>query len=161
MNKTIIGLIVAILIVGGVVLVMNQNKAQAPSDETNDTTSVDPTPSPSVTPDPTPSPTETPTPAPSPTSTAPKTVTISMTDSGFSPNTITINNGDTVKFVNNGTKGIWPASAPHPTHTDYPGFDAGKAVQPGGSYSFTFTKVGTWKYHNHSNSSQFGSITVQ
>jgi len=31
----------------------------------------------------------------------------------------------------------------------------------GGSYSFTFTKAGTWRYHNHSNASHFGTVIVE
>ncbi len=99
---------------------------------------------------------------PTPTATpAAKTVTINMTSSGFSPATITINKGDTVTFVNQDTKSRWPASAPHPTHTDYPEFDAKMGIVAGGSWSFTFTKTGTWKFHDHLNPSQFGSVTVK
>lgn len=91
-----------------------------------------------------------------------KTVTVSYTDSGFSPSSITINVGDTVKFINNGTdSAVWPAAAPHPIHTSVPGFDSKKGLVAGGSYSFKFTKAETVKYHNHLNPSQFGTIVVQ
>ncbi len=78
----------------------------------------------------------------------------------FSPNKLTVKVGDTVVFKNNSTSAFWPASGPHPTHTNYPEFDAKKAIPAGGTYSFVFTKVGTWPYHNHLNATQFGSITV-
>lgn len=49
---------------------------------------------------------------------------VTYTDSGFSPNNLTIKNGQTVTFKNEGPGDMWVASAPHPTHTDYPEFDA-------------------------------------
>jgi plastocyanin len=105
--------------------------------------------------------TTTPTTATSTTSTKPKTVTVTYNGTAFSPATTNINQGDTVKFVNNSSGSMWVASAPHPTHTDYPGFDEKASVGKGGSYSFTFTKVGSWKYHNHKNPSAFGTIVVK
>lgn len=79
---------------------------------------------------------------------------------GFSPSSITVAAGETVVFMNENSVDVWPASAPHPTHTDYPEFDAKKPVTPGNSYSFTFTRVGTWKYHSHLNPTHFGSVVV-
>lgn len=90
-----------------------------------------------------------------------ETKTISFTGSSFSPQFISVKLGDTVTFVNNSTVGMWIASAPHPTHTDYPEFDDKKALNPGESYTFTFTKAGTWKFHNHLNATYFGSVTVK
>jgi plastocyanin len=114
------------------------------------------------TPTPTPTPAQTPTPVPTPNPTPPvsTTSTISITSSGFSPATISVKKGSTVTFTNNDTRNRWPASAPHPTHTDYPEFDAKKAIVPGASWTFTFDKVGTWKFHDHIYPSQFGSVTV-
>lgn len=81
--------------------------------------------------------------------------------SGFNPKTLTIKAGETVVFKNNSSKDFWPASAVHPTHAIYPEFDAKKAIEAGGTYSFTFTRVGSWKYHNHLNPADTGTITVQ
>ncbi len=91
---------------------------------------------------------------------AAKTYEIQMTSSGFVPSTLTIKQGDTVKFINTDTSAHWPASAPHPTHTDYPAFDPKKAIAAGDSWSFTFDLVGAWKFHDHLNPSSFGTITV-
>ncbi|MBI3251353.1 MAG: hypothetical protein HYZ62_00405, partial [Candidatus Andersenbacteria bacterium] len=68
----------------------------------------------------------------------PKAATISITDTGFEPAQVTVAPGATVTFVNNGQALHWPASAPHPTHTALPGFDAKKGLATGESYSFTF-----------------------
>jgi len=95
-------------------------------------------------------------------------------DGGFSPASLEVSVGATVTFQNNGSKGIWPASALHPTHKLYPGsdiskcgtddadsiFDACKSVAPGDSYSFTFDEVGTWGYHDHFRPSDNGNIIV-
>lgn len=87
--------------------------------------------------------------------------TIEYTDSGFSPKTVTVKVGDTVTWTNKAEKPMWVASAPHPTHTDLAGFDELSSVEKGGTYSFTFTKAGNWKYHNHMKTSDFGAVVVQ
>lgn len=84
---------------------------------------------------------------------------VTYTDSGFSPSTLTVEAGDTVVFRNETATPFWPASAVHPTHLLYPEFDAKAAIS--GNYSFTFNRVGTWKYHNHLNTSQTGTIVVE
>ena len=56
---------------------------------------------------------------------------------------------------------MWIASSPHPAHTDYPEFDAKRGIAPGETYEFTFTKTGSWKYHNHVNLGKYGTIVVQ
>ena len=85
---------------------------------------------------------------------------ITITALGFYPATLKVKAGTSVEFLNNDNKPRWPASNPHPTHTDLPGFDAGRALQPGESWSFVFDKVGTWKFHDHLNSKAQGAITV-
>lgn len=87
--------------------------------------------------------------------------TVSITDAGFSPATLTVKAGTTVTFVNNGTGPHWPASDPHPIHTDLSGFDAKRGLNPGETYSFTFTTVGTHGMHDHLHPSAKGSIIVQ
>src|SRR5262245_40344887 len=85
---------------------------------------------------------------------------IHMDDNGFSPDTVTIDKGDTIEFENVGAQIHWPASNVHPTHDIYPAFDPKKPVQPGESWSFTFDRVGTWKFHDHIYPQFGGSITV-
>lgn len=89
-----------------------------------------------------------------------KTV-VNYTDAGFNPSSIEIKKGDTVQFVNKSSGGMWVASGPHPTHTIYPEFDAKKSVPNGGIYEFTFTKVGSWSYHNHAGPEKSGTIIVK
>lgn len=94
---------------------------------------------------------------------------IIYTDAGYSPSPLRINVGETVTFKNNSSQSMWPASAMHPTHQDYPTtggclgstFDACNGVQPGESWSFKFDIVGNWKYHDHLSPKNFGAIIVQ
>lgn len=89
------------------------------------------------------------------------TNTITYTDNGFSPQTITVKVGTPVTFVNQSSTGMWVASNPHPVHTDLPGFDEKQSVDSGGSYTYTFEKVGSWGFHNHRNPSDGGTVIVQ
>ncbi|HEY4522364.1 MAG TPA: plastocyanin/azurin family copper-binding protein [Candidatus Paceibacterota bacterium] len=100
--------------------------------------------------------------------------TISYTDDGYAPASVTVKVGETVRFVNNSSRDMWPASARHPDHTAYDGtalsahcaagavssFDACSARKAGQTYEFTFTKAGEWAFHDHLNTSKFGKVTV-
>lgn len=87
-------------------------------------------------------------------------VTVSMSLSGFSPAEIRIAKGTTVVFQNSDSAPHWPASAPHPTHTNYPEFDPKQGINGGSSWSFAFNKPGVWLYHDHLNPSLHGKVTV-
>ncbi len=97
-------------------------------------------------------------------------VTVTYTDTGFTPSTITVKQGTKVTFVNNSSKNMWVGVDEHPTHTQYAGTSrqehcpdtAGTAFDQcavGKTYTFTFNKVGTWEYHNHVGSGT-GKIVV-
>lgn len=88
-------------------------------------------------------------------------VTIDMDEQGFHPSQVTVAAGTTVTFVNNGQAQHWPASDVHPTHQQLPGFDAKHGLETGETYSYTFTKVGTWTMHDHLNPQFTGAVTVQ
>jgi len=94
---------------------------------------------------------------------------ITYTSGGFSPSVINVKKGEEVTFLNESGGAMWPASAIHPTHTLYPTqggcvgstFDACQGIQPGDSWSFKFDIAGSWKYHNHLNPSQTGTVVVE
>ena len=90
-----------------------------------------------------------------------KTNIVEITSSGFIPKALTINSGNTVVFANKDSSSHWPASAVHPTHQLYPGFDARHGLAENEEYSFKFDKKGSWKYHDHLNPSLTGTIVVQ
>ena len=89
-----------------------------------------------------------------------RTLSVDYTESGYLPLSTDLHAGDTVTFTNNSHSALRVASNPHPAHTDYPGFDSG-TLQPGQTYSFTFTKAGTWYFHNHFNPTQTGRVVVK
>jgi plastocyanin len=176
-----VGVIIAVIIVGGILMTggdeagitVSPTASALASPSTTVVASVTPTPGASTkaSATPKPSPTKTPTPSSTPrASTVPlKTVTISYTDSGYSPSTVSINKADSVIFVNNSTKEMWPASAMHPSHNVYPEaggclgskFDACAKIAVGQSWSFQFNQVGAWGFHDHLTPNFFGKITVQ
>ncbi|OIO80355.1 hypothetical protein AUJ84_03880 [Candidatus Pacearchaeota archaeon CG1_02_32_132] len=100
---------------------------------------------------------------------------IKVISTGFVPNTLTINSGDTITWINENTAGSWPASDVHPTHTSYPGsakskcgtseqsmiFDACGGLKEGESYSFTFDEVGSWNFHDHLKPNWVGTVIVK
>lgn len=90
-----------------------------------------------------------------------RTYSIGYTDNCFTPADITINRGEAVRFTNNSTRDMWPASDKHPSHSLYPEFDSTGTIAPGDSYTFTFAKAGTWDYHDHLKLKCGGTITVR
>lgn len=103
----------------------------------------------------------------------PSDVAIVYNDSGFSSKSVTVPIGTTVTFINQSAGRMWVASAMHPAHAAYDGTSEAEhcaagysgptpfdQCASGTSYSFTFSKAGTWGYHNHTNPAHFGSVTV-
>lgn len=148
MNKnTIIAVIVVLVIVGvGYMLLKGQTKQQSSNNTSSDQNSqqVKPTVQPTTG-----------------SEQNKNTAAVEYNGQGFNPKSITVKVGDTVTWTNKDTDKLWVASNPHPVHTDYSGFDALKAIPTGETYSFTFTKVGTWGYHNHLEPDKKGEIIVE
>ena len=149
MNKIlIIVLVLAVVVLGGYFLLKGE-EAQAPTEETSETitTEEENAGTPALT----------------------EETVIVYTDSGYSPDSLTIKVGTTVLFKNDSSLSMWPASAMHPTHAVYPTtggclgstFDACKGVLPGESWSFKFDIAGSWKYHDHLHPNLFGAIVVE
>lgn len=79
----------------------------------------------------------------------------------FSPVNLDIKVNDYVFFKNNSSVDFWPASAGHSVQSPYPEFDAKKAIAPGKTFKFQFTKVGAWDYHDHLNPTAMGAVNVK
>jgi|SRR3989344_957257 len=100
---------------------------------------------------------------------------ITYSSAGFSLGELRVKAGETVTWKNESTQNMWVASAMHPTHMLYSetslsehcpdstatAFDACAGTPPGESWSFTFTKVGTWAYHDHLHPTLFGKVVVE
>lgn len=152
MRKIITAVVVLVVVIVGILLLRGSTPAVAPSNEAAAPNTFG---------------TETNTPA------ASKTI-IAYTDSGYAPATLEAQKGATVTFKNESSRQMWPASAMHPTHTVYDGtslsehcpntsntaFDACEGIAPGQSWSFTFDKAGTWRYHDHLQVNNTGTIEV-
>ncbi len=85
---------------------------------------------------------------------------VTYTDSGFAPTPLTVSVGTTVTFVNESDRGMWVASDIYPTDQLLPAFNAHASVAKSGTYEYTFTNVGMWRYHNDGNPSDSGSVVV-
>ncbi len=148
-----IALVVFILLIVGVSFVMKSQQSKVTTTQEQTASSTPPSTAPSIT--------------QQPAETVPAIV--SHGDAGFVPSVVKIAKGKTVMFINDGTASMWPASAKHPTHNEYPTkggctgstLDACKALAHGESWSFQFDQVGSWNYHNHLNPSQTGTIIVE
>lgn len=111
------------------------------------------------------------------TASAQTSTTVTYTDAGFTPAKVFIKKGDAVQFINKSTHTMWVGVDDHPTHTEYDGtstkehcaagknlngsFDQCVGSSPGTTYTYTFTKAGTFDYHNHTASKDSGSVVVE
>jgi plastocyanin len=91
-------------------------------------------------------------PSATPSTTASKKVKITITDTDFSPSTVSITKGTTVTFVNDGQGVHWPQSSE---------FDSKHVMQTGETFSYQFSKVGEFTYEDHLNDSLKGTIIVK
>lgn len=103
-------------------------------------------------------------------------IIVTHSNQGYSPATVTVPVGGTVTFVNESSQEMWVGADQHPTHTEYDGtsraehcaesytgpspFDSCKRIPAGGSWSFRFTKAGTFDYHDHLDASKQSRIIV-
>lgn len=97
--------------------------------------------------------------SPTPTASTSATV-ISINNTGFTPQTVTIKAGETVTWVNTDTTTHNVSSAIHPTHLLYPPLNLG-TIKTGGSQSLSFPIAGSYKYHDHIYPKLSGTIVVQ
>jgi plastocyanin len=99
--------------------------------------------------------------------------TVRYTSSGFTPSNVTINKGQSVRFVDSTSQGVWVGSNDHPDHTKYDGTDTLSHCQAGErvgdpfdscgaveSFVFTFDKEGSFGYHDHLDASKQGKVIV-
>lgn len=99
--------------------------------------------------------------------------TVYLTESGFQPSELTIEQGETVSWINNASNSMWVGSDQHPSHTEYAGTRVFEHCEDGDQttaafdqcstgqrFSFTFEKTGEWSYHNHKRAVQGGTIIV-
>jgi len=146
-NKTLVTIIAVLVLIGAVVVVLGKsgNKTSQPTETTGQPS----------------------TPAQSTTKQGaggaiPKETiaNVNLTSSGFDPKTITVKAGTRVIWLNKSGGGATVNSAVHPTHQAYPPLNLGQ-FPDGSSVQLVFDKTGTYKYHNHLNPSQTGTVVVE
>lgn len=86
--------------------------------------------------------------------------TITYSDSGFAPETVTVKSGQTIAIKNESSTDVQFDSDPHPIHTTNEELNV-EIIEPGQVKTFTVTKSGTFGYHNHLNASQTGTIVIE
>lgn len=86
---------------------------------------------------------------------------IRMTADGFEPASVTVDQNQTVIFLNQDNQDHWPASDIHPTHDLYPQFDPQAPIKVGASWFFKPKKAGQWKYHDHLSPHIRGTLIVK
>lgn len=152
MNRNILlGLIIVVLVVGGFVLVQNNSKTEAPATTTTQTPTTEP---------------EAMEKAPETDSDAPEkamekeATTVTLSDSGFSPKSVSVKVGDTVVWKNSSGGPTTVDSAQHPTHLVYPKLNLGN-FNDGEEHKLVFDKAGKYSYHDHLNPSRFGTVVVE
>ena len=74
------------------------------------------------------------------------TVTVSMQNVAYSPQQVTIAVGDTVTWTNDDPF-AHSVTADDGSFDSSPGCPGGACIDPGGTYSHTFTSAGTFTYH--------------
>lgn len=145
----VIAIVIAVVAIGGIVMLQSNNKPQAPALEEEESMMEEASQS---------------------------SPTVVYNDEGYSPKELTIKKRDTVTFTNGSSQPMWTASAVHPSHTVYPKtdikncgnammmdmmFDSCVGVPAGGTWEFQFNETGSWGYHNHLRPNHWGKVIVE
>ena len=87
---------------------------------------------------------------------------VSITGQGFNPTAISVKAGAVVTWTNNDGQPHEVAADPYPKNNSIPGFDSTVVLQTNDSYSFSFSKRGTYTYHDQLNPFKLnGTIEVK
>lgn len=85
--------------------------------------------------------------------------TITYTDEGFEPATLTVKTGTVIRVVNNASSELVFSSGSHPTHLEDPELNM-SSLQPGEGGTVTAKTVGTHSFHDHFNAGKSGTLIV-
>jgi plastocyanin len=92
---------------------------------------------------------------------AENTIGVDILAGKYDPSTIIINKGDSVSWINQDSIGHRVASNPYPKNDGLLGFDSAGKIAPGSFYSYTFTKTGTFGYHDQAKPTINGTVIVK
>ncbi len=145
----IAAVVIVVLGLGAFLLVNNKNKDTSSSTSSSQTSSTDNSSSSNDTSSSTP---------------ASDSVTITYSDSGFSPAAATVKNGGKIIWVNSSSSQIQIGVNPHPSHTGNRMITKGQFtldLNAGAQTEVTVTETGTFGYHNHLAPADTGTVTVE
>ncbi|MES2213680.1 MAG: hypothetical protein V4473_02465 [Patescibacteria group bacterium] len=83
---------------------------------------------------------------------------IKYTNAGFVPNDIQIPRGKSIRFINMTDTGMRIIS--DNTDPKFAGLTEAKTIGKGATYTFTFSEVGLWVYHNQSTPNQRATVLI-
>jgi len=87
---------------------------------------------------------------------------VNINNTGFFPAEITINRGTQVTWTNLDSKSHQVAADPYPKNNSIPGFNNLALLQTNDTYSFVFSKAGTYHYHDQLNPfTLLGTVVVK
>lgn len=87
--------------------------------------------------------------------------TINLGQSDPLPAVLAVKQGTTVTWVNKATVERRIVSTPFPQHTDLPSLDSRQNISTGGSFSYTYTKKGTFGYVDYLHPEVAGKVIVE
>ena len=76
------------------------------------------------------------------------TVTVQISADAFTPQTVKINKGESVTWVNTDGKPHEVAADPFPSNSQLPSLKTQDALAQNDSYTYTFDQKGTFTYHD-------------
>ena len=85
---------------------------------------------------------------------------VTLTETGFSPETVTIKAGQKVTWNNKSGAAATVNSDIHPTHALYPPLNLNE-FSNGESLELVFDKPGTYTYHDHLHPDRRGTVVVK
>lgn len=85
---------------------------------------------------------------------------IAVTSAGFLPSVLKVKKGTRVDWLNKSGEYVSVNSDEHPSHLLYPPLNLGR-FRNGSAVELVFKKSGIYKYHNHFNPGQTGTVIVE
>lgn len=85
---------------------------------------------------------------------------VTVTKNGFEPKELMVKTGTRIVWINKSGRPVTVNSDNHPSHLLFPFLNLGE-FGDGSSVQVIFDKPGTYPYHNHLDSSQTGTVTVE
>ena len=91
----------------------------------------------------------------------PRTYSVFYSGGVFSPTNLRIRGGDTVKFQNNSLVSVKISPDTEKDQESGIGFENIGEIQSKNSFSYTFSNIGIFNYHNEKNPNEAGAIIIR